>query len=149
MCWASHLISLRARKSHGGGYQVFRFAVHLLHVFRKVMVGVNDKTIIPVEDAETPCGDFHRIHLTALVNQEVVVTGRGLSREGVSNGFIRRFRSQHGTRNDRAGGADACIIWIYGITHLGNAVGIETDIGQQAAVGHRQEGRAILAAWRG
>ena len=59
------------------------------------------------------------------------------------DGFIRSFGGQHSPRHHRARRADARIVRINGIAHLGNAVCIEPNVGQQPAVGHRQEGRPV------
>ncbi len=56
--------------------QLIRLVFDRLHLLIQVVIGVDDVPILAIQDAEMAGRDLHRIHFSAFVYQQVVVTSR-------------------------------------------------------------------------
>ena len=78
------------------------------------------------------------------VGKQMVVARRAVRDQRPSDGARKTPRCQNRACHHQARNADARIVRVDRINELGNAIGIESHIGQQPAIRHGKERRFIL-----
>ena len=100
------------------------------------MIGMDHIAVCAVQDVKFSRGDFHRIGLPTLMNDQMVIARGAMRNKCPADCARNTARRQYRTRHDDARDPDARIGWVDRVNELGNAIRVESHIGQQPTIRH-------------